>query len=87
VILDTMAASALMNPHRSGAEAVEYRDLVGARVILLSFVTVTELRCGTLKAGWGELRRRGLEHDLRQFTVVQPDDVLIQECAVLRDPC
>jgi tRNA(fMet)-specific endonuclease VapC len=67
VMLDTMAVSALMNPDRSGADAVEYRDLVGARVILVSFVTVTELRYGALKAGWGELRRRGLEHDLRQL--------------------
>ncbi len=87
VLLDTMAVSALMNPDRSGAEAVEYRDIIGARVILVSFITVTELRYGTIKAGWGELRRRGLEHDLGRFTVVQPDNELMQVCAVLRARC
>jgi len=87
VVLDTMAVSALMNPDRWSAEAVAYRDLIGPRAILVSFVTVTELRYGALKAGWGELRRRGLEHDLGQFTVVQPDDELMQVCAALRARC
>ena len=41
---------------------------------MVAFVTVTELRYGALKAGWGEFRRRGLERDLSRLTVVQPDD-------------
>lgn len=87
VVIDTMAVSALINPDRQGADAAEYRSLVGARVILVSFMTVTELRYGALKAGWGELRRRGLERDLVRFAVVQPDDELMQVCAVLRARC
>jgi len=45
------------------------------------------MRYGALKAGWGELRRRGLERDLTRFTIVQPDDRLIQVCAELRASC
>jgi tRNA(fMet)-specific endonuclease VapC len=48
---------------------------------------VTELRYGALKAGWGELRRRGLERDLARVAIVQPDDRLMQACAQLRVDC
>jgi tRNA(fMet)-specific endonuclease VapC len=53
----------------------------------VSFATVTELRYGALRAGWGELRRRGLERDLAQFVIVQPDDQLMRTCAGLRASC
>jgi len=50
-------------------------------------VTVPELRYGALKAGWGELRRRGLERDLARLVVVQPDNALMHLCAQLRAKC
>ncbi len=87
VVIDTMAVSALINPDRWSAEAGEFRDIIGGRLALVSFVTVTELRYGALKAGWGELRRRGLERDLDRFTIVQPDDEMMQVCAALRVRC
>ena len=87
VVIDTMVVSALINPDRGNPEATEYRALIAERTIVVSFVTVTELRFGALKAGWGELRRRGLERDLGRFTVVQPDDELMRICAVLRADC
>jgi predicted nucleic acid-binding protein len=87
VVIDTMAVSALINPDRSSSEAAEFRDLVGGRVTVVSFMTVTELRYGALKAGWGEFRRRGLERDLDQFTVVEPDDEMMQLRAALRARC
>lgn len=86
-MIDTMAVSALINPDRWSPEASEFRDLIGERVTLVSFVTVTELRYGALKAGWSELRRRGLERDLDRFTIVQPDDDMMQVCAALRVRC
>jgi predicted nucleic acid-binding protein len=86
-VIDTMAVSALINPDRSSSEAAEFRDLVGGRVTVVSFMTVTELRYGALKAGWGEFRRRGLERDLDQFTVVEPDDEMMQLRAALRARC
>lgn len=44
---------------------------------MVSFVTVTELRYGALKAGWGDLRRRGLERDLARLVIGPADDELI----------
>lgn len=58
--------------------------MIDGRPTLISFATVTEIRYGALKAGWGELRRRGLERNLARFTIVQPDDRLMQVCAGLR---
>ncbi len=45
------------------------------------------MRYGALKAGWGELRRRGLERDLTRLVVVQPDDQLMRTCAQVRAEC
>ena len=87
VVVDTMVVSALVDPDRTSVAAAEYRALIGVRPIVVSFVTVTELRYGALKARWGELRRRGLERDLAQLTVVQPDDALMRVCAELRARC
>ena len=42
------------------------------------------MRYGALKAGSGDLRRRGLERDLARLVIVQPDDELMQVCAELR---
>jgi predicted nucleic acid-binding protein len=86
VVVDTMAVSALVNAARNPDRAAAYRAIADDP-ILVSFMTITELRFGALRAGWGELRRRGLERDLAQLVVVQPDDQLIQTCAELRASC
>ena len=87
VVVDTMAVSALVNATRQPESAAQYSALIAGRPIVISFATVTELRYGTLKAGWGELRRRALERDLARFVVVQPDDRLMSVCADLRSSC
>lgn len=87
VVVDTMVVSSLVNAHRQPIPAGEYRGLISGRPIVVSFATVTELRYGALKAGWGELRRRGLERDLARLVIVQPDDRLMQTCAELRSRC
>jgi predicted nucleic acid-binding protein len=87
VVVDTMAVSALVNAARNPDRAAAYRRAIADDPILVSFMTITELRFGALRAGWGELRRRGLERDLAQLVVVQPDDQLIQTCAELRASC
>ena len=61
--------------------------MIAGRRIVVSFSTVTEMRFGAIKAGWGELRRRALERDLSRFAVVQPDDQLMNLCAQLRATC
>ncbi len=45
------------------------------------------MRYGAIRAGWGELRTRGLERSLSRVVVVQPDDELIRTCASLRARC
>ena len=79
-----MVVSALIHASRRPELAGRYRSLIAGRSIVVSFSTVTELRYGAMKAGWSELRRRGLERDLSRFVVVQPDDELISGCARLR---
>lgn len=87
VVVDTMAVSALVNEQRDPDRARRYRQLVADRSVLVSFVTVGEMRYGAIKAGWGELSARGLERALSQVVVVQPDDELIRTCASLRARC
>lgn len=50
----------------------------------MSFVTVTELRYGALRAGWGDLRRRQLERPVADLDVIQTSEALIDRCASLR---
>ncbi|MDP8927095.1 MAG: hypothetical protein M3O70_00570 [Actinomycetota bacterium] len=71
---------------RPNTLADQYRALIG-RPVLLAFHTLMELRYGTLRAGWGDLRRRRLEHRVAELTVVQPDDKMITACAELRHQC
>ncbi|MDZ7733154.1 MAG: hypothetical protein U5R31_08565 [Acidimicrobiia bacterium] len=82
-----MVVSSLVNAARHPQPAAEYRALIAERPIVVSFATVTEIRYGALKAGWGELRRRGLERDLARFVVAQPDDRLMDARRGLRASC
>lgn len=87
VVVDTMVVSAMVNVHRDPAPAEAYRNLIAGRSVVISFVTVTEMRYGAVKAGWGELRQRSLERTLARLVVVQPDDDLMTACADLRARC
>lgn len=87
VVVDTMVVSALVNAGRDPGAAARYRSVIDGRTVVVSFVTVTEMRFGAIKAGWGEIRRRGLERVLTQLVVVQPDDDLMLTCAELRATC
>jgi len=82
-----MIVSAMINAARDPVLAARYRSVVADRSVLVSFVTITEMRYGALRARWGDFRRRALERDLAQFVVVQPDDDLIRRGAKLRADC
>jgi predicted nucleic acid-binding protein len=86
VVVDTMVISWLLD-ERPNALAAHYRELIGARPVVLAFQTVMELRYGALRAGWGDLRRRRLERAIAELPVVQPDDDMISVCAELRRRC
>ena len=77
----------MVNAGRDPLAAATYRSLVGGRSVVVSFVTITEMRFGAIKAAWSEVRRRGLERALSQLVVVQPDDDLMRICAELRANC
>jgi predicted nucleic acid-binding protein len=66
-------------PHAEAA-----RQIIGRRSRVASFITVTELRYGALRAGWGELRLRQLERSLADLEVIQTSESLINRCAELR---
>jgi tRNA(fMet)-specific endonuclease VapC len=86
VVVDTGVFSALLSPGRSPL-AKPYRELLTERPMVLSFQSVAELRYGTLRARWGELRRRRLERVIAGVTVVQSGDELSSRCAWLRYEC
>lgn len=83
VVIDTDVASWLLDP-RPSPHAEEARRVVADRSRVVSFVTVTELRYGASRAGWGELRRRRLERSLADLDVIQTSEALIDRCASLR---
>lgn len=87
MVVDTMVVSAFVTEGRDPAPAAEFRRLIDGRSVVVSFVTVTEMRYGALKANWGELRRGELERTLSRFVAVQPEDELMTACAGLRDRC
>jgi predicted nucleic acid-binding protein len=56
--------------------------------IVLSFATVSELRYGSLKGGWGDARRQSMEDWFSDVAaVVMPDNDLVSACATLRNDC
>lgn len=87
VVADTMVVSALLQATRRPEPAARYRALIGDRPVVVSFVTITEIRYGARKAEWGQLRTRALERDLAKFSVAQPDDAMTVACAELRVQC
>lgn len=86
VVIDTMVLSALLDT-RPSSVGPTWRSVIGGSPTVLSFCTVTEVRYGALRAGWGELRRARLERDLARFAVIRPDDRLMNICAELRHRC
>ena len=87
VVVDTIVVSALLNSVRRPEPAARYWSVIAERRIVVSFATVTEMRYGALKAGWGDFRRRVLDRDLARLTIVEPDDAVMNVCARSRADC
>ena len=64
-----------------------YGDVLAGRNILISFITVAELRYGALRAGWGAKRRNELEETIDAAKIVWPGHGLASEYAALRAEC
>ena len=86
VVVDTGVFGADLSP-TSKPLADLYADVLAGRNILISFVTVAELRYGALRAGWGAKRRNELEETIDAAKIVWPGHGLASEYAALRAEC
>lgn len=53
VVVDTMVVSALVNAGRDPGTAARYRSVIDGRTVVVSFVTVTEMRFWRHQGGMG----------------------------------
>lgn len=84
VVIDTMIAGSMFSRKPMPAK---YESHVQGRPLVVSFVTVAELRYGALKANWGPARLEALEARLSSMTVVSSDSELATVYAELRVAC
>lgn len=81
IVVDTDVASYIFNWHSS---AQRYADALRGSELILSFMSVAEMRMGAMAAGWGVRRRALLEQFIGGFGVVYADDALCTAWATLR---
>lgn len=81
IVVDTDVASYIFNWHSS---AQGYVNSLRGSELILSFMTVAEMRMGAYAAGWGIRRLNLLEQFIAGFGVVYADDTLCTVWARLR---
>jgi tRNA(fMet)-specific endonuclease VapC len=81
IVVDTDVASYIFNWHSS---AQLYVDALRGSQLILSFMSVAEMRMGAISAGWGIRRCSLLEQFTQGFGVVFADDALCTSWATLR---
>jgi tRNA(fMet)-specific endonuclease VapC len=81
IVVDTDVASYIFNGHSS---AQRYVDALRGSGLILSFMSIAEMRMGAIAAGWGVRRRNLLELFIAGFGVVYADDTLCTSWATLR---
>ena len=77
IVVDTDIASYIFNWH---SLAPKYADALRGSELILSFMTVAELRMGAISAGWGDRRRQFIQ----RFELVYADDGLCTVWARIR---
>ena len=81
IVVDTDVASYIFNWH---SLAQQYADTLRGSELILSFMTIAELRMGAISAGWGGRRRVLLEQFMQRFELVYADNDLCTVWARLR---
>jgi tRNA(fMet)-specific endonuclease VapC len=76
VLLDTNIVSYIMKDSPLAAAYIPY---IQDALVAISFITVGELYYGAEHANWGEIKRKKLETELRNYVVV-PYDHEIARC-------
>ena len=83
LIVDTDVASFIFKWHPTLAPP--YVGILRGAELVISFMTVAEMRQGALDANWGASRRNLLELYLSDFSVLHSDDVLCSMWAEVRN--
>ena len=73
IVVDTDVASYIFNWH---SLAQQYADVLRGSELILSFMTIAELRMGAISARWGGRRRVLLEQFMERFERVYADNDL-----------
>src|ERR1039457_6613442 len=81
IVVDTDVASYIFNWH---SLAEQYADALRGSELILSFMTIAELRMGAISAGWGGRRRLLLEQFMQRFELVYADNNLCTVWARIR---
>jgi tRNA(fMet)-specific endonuclease VapC len=81
ILVDTDVAPYLFNWH---SLAQRYADALGGSELVLSFISIAELRMGAISAGWGDGRRQVLERFIHGFELLYADNDLCTVWARIR---
>src|SRR5713101_5860331 len=81
IVVDTDVASYIFNWH---SMAPRYSDALRGSELILSFMSIAELRMGAISAGWGSRRRLLLERFIQRFELVYADNDLCTVWAKIR---
>ena len=81
IVVDTDVASYIFNWH---SLAQRYSDALRGSELILSFMSVAELRMGAISAGWGNRRLLLLERFMQGFELVYADNNLCTIWARIR---
>jgi tRNA(fMet)-specific endonuclease VapC len=81
IVVDTDVASYIFNWHSS---AQRYVNALRGSQLILSFMSIAEMRMGAISAGWGVRRRTLHDQFITGFGVVYADDTLCTSWGTLR---
>lgn len=81
IVVDTDVASYVFNWH---SLAQRYSDALQGSELILSFMSVAELRMGAISAGWGNRKRMLLEQFIQGFELSYADNDLCTIWARIR---
>lgn len=83
LVVDTDVASFIFKWHREFAP--RYVDILRGSELVVSFMTLAEMRQGALDANWGPRRCAVLEAYLTDFSVLHSDSLLCATWAAVRN--
>ena len=83
LVVDTDVASFIFKWHPEFAS--RYIAIVRGYELVASFMTLAEMRQGSLDANWGQRKRDILEAYLADFSVLHSDSLLCSEWAAVRN--